>query len=232
MTERFTIFFADKAELERELKSNLRIGGAFFRGDLGCAEGATCEIVLVHPDDGGTLALPGRVVSVVPGGAGLAFEGFDAEVRRRIEEFVTPPSGGPVPAVRATTAQERVRGLAVPDAQRIAREGEIGERVAVERLYGKLVWKDLLENARVTIPEVARIARMGSLPLPLLEQIVNNRSWLAAGQVRRALLTNPRLSREQAARVLASLPRHELKVVPRQTTYTAQVRELARKLLQ
>jgi hypothetical protein len=232
MTESFTILFEDKAALERELDSNLRIGGAFFRGALEGAAGSACEIVLVHPDDGSTLALPGRVVSIVPGGAGLAFEGFDAKVRRLIEEFVTPPDAGPVPAERTATAQERVRGLAVPEAQRIAREGEIGERVAVERLYGKLVWKDLLENVRVTVPEVARIARMGSLPLPLLEQIVNNRSWLGAGQVRRALLTNPRLSREQAARVLASLPRHELKVVPRQTTYTAQVRELARKLLQ
>ena len=41
-------------------------------------------------------------------------------------------------------------------------------------MYGKNVWEALLRNPRLTAPEVARIARMGQLPRPLIEIIVGS----------------------------------------------------------
>jgi len=127
--------------------------------------------------------------------------------------------------------QERVRGLTMAQQQKVARSGELSDRVALERLYGKSVWETLLNNARLTPPEVLRIARMGALPQPLLELIVGNRSRLASPQVRRALLANRRLTRAMIAIVLQATPRNELKLMHKQTAYPAIVRETAAKLL-
>ena len=82
--------------------------------------------------------------------------------------------------------QERLRGLSVAEQLRVARGGSVTERVVLERLYGKIVWEALLRNTHVTVPEVARLARLGTLPRPLLELIVGNPAWLQVPQVRRA----------------------------------------------
>ncbi|MCP4445343.1 MAG: hypothetical protein GY811_08370 [Myxococcales bacterium] len=128
------------------------------------------------------------------------------------------------------SAQERVRNLSMADQQKVARSGELADRVALERLYGKAVWETLLHNPRLTPPEVLRIARMASLPKPLLDLIVNNRGWLSSPQVRRALLANRRLTKNMVATVLRATPKNELKIMHRQTAYPPIVREAAAKL--
>lgn len=134
-------------------------------------------------------------------------------------------------APRRAPLHERVRNLSVAEQLKLAHQGEQQERILLERLYGKTVWEALLRNPRLTAPEVARIARMGALPKPLLEIIVGNGAWLQVPEVRRALLGNPRLAPEQIVRVLRLLPKHELKLVPAQLAYPAAVRDVARRLL-
>lgn len=128
------------------------------------------------------------------------------------------------------TINERLRNLGYSDQVKLAREGDQAERTVLERIYGHTVWEPLLANARITVAEVGRIACKGALPLPLIETIVGNGGWLANAQVRRGLLTNPRLAREQVARVLRAMPASELKLVPKQSIYSSTVREIARKL--
>jgi hypothetical protein len=126
---------------------------------------------------------------------------------------------------------ERLRNLNAAEQHRIARDGDVNERVLLERIYGKAVWEPLLRNPRLGLPEVARIARMGALPRPLIEIIVGNAGWLKSPEVRRALLSNPRLGADQIPRVLRLLARHELRLVPAQTAYPPPVRDAARRLL-
>jgi hypothetical protein len=78
---------------------------------------------------------------------------------------------------------------------------------------------------------VARIARKGTLPRPLVEVVAANASWLAAGEVQRALLSNPRASAAVIGKALHAMPRAELARVPQQTAYPAAVRQAAKKLL-
>lgn len=132
---------------------------------------------------------------------------------------------------RPRNAQERVRGLGIAEQQKIARTGEQGDRVALERMYGKNVWEALLKNPRLTAPEAARISRMGSLPTPLLDLIVSNRSWISSAQVRRGLLSNRRLSKDMVLSVLRATPKSELRLMPKQNAYPVLVREAAAKLL-
>jgi hypothetical protein len=126
---------------------------------------------------------------------------------------------------------ERLRKLNLTQQQKIARSGELGERVMLERLYSKGVWESLIHNPKLTIPEVARIARKGTIPRPLLEHIVENNTWIQAPVVRRALLGNPRISGEGIMKLLRITPKHELKAIYKTTTYSSQVREAARKVL-
>ena len=103
--------------------------------------------------------------------------------------------------------------------------------MTLERIYGKTVWEHLLRNPRLTAPEVARLARLGTLPRTLIELIVNNGAWLQIPEVRRALLANPRLGVDQVLRVLRLLPKHELKVAASLMTYPLTVRDAAKRLL-
>ena len=75
---------------------------------------------------------------------------------------------------------------------------------------------------------MARLARMGTMPRPLLELIVGNAAWLQVPQVRRALLSNPRLPQDAVQKVLQLLPRDELQLVPQVTAYPAAVRMAAK----
>jgi hypothetical protein len=143
-----------------------------------------------------------------------------------------PPATPETEAGRhALQLHERLRGLTVVQQLKIAHAGEMQERILLERLYGKTVWEALLRNPRITAQEVARIARMGALPRPLIEQIVANGGWLQIPEVRRALLTHPRLQTDQIIRVLRLLPKPELKLAMSQNAYPMAVREQARKLL-
>jgi len=240
----FQAEFEDRAHLEREYDSNLRNGGLFVAGARGADRDDACVVELVHPDSDERLELEARVVYVAgdgPGlGIGVAFTGFDGDLRERIEAFVR--QGGEAAGagesedfedkvVGGDSVHERMRGLSMADAHKVAREGEVNERIVLERIYGKAVWEPLLRNPRLTVPEVARIARMGALPLPLLELIVASGAWLASPTVRRALLGNPRLSGEMMLKVLRATPRHELKLIPKQPGYSAAIKAAARRLL-
>jgi hypothetical protein len=132
---------------------------------------------------------------------------------------------------RAPQLHERLRNLSIAQQLKVAQGVHAHARILLERMYGKSVWEALLRNPRLTAPEVTRIARMGALPRPQLELIVGNGAWLQIPELRRALLGNPRLTPDQIPRILRLLPRHELKLVPTQTAYSAAVREVARRML-
>ena len=76
----------------------------------------------------------------------------------------------------AQNVHERVRGFSAAEQMRCAREGELPERVALERVYGKAVWEALLENPRVTVPEIALAARQSSYPMPVRQAAKKLRS--------------------------------------------------------
>lgn len=242
--------------LARE-RANLQRGSVVAAGLTGLTRGADLEVELAFPS-GARLTLPGRAVLTSADATIFAFDGADLSGLARLlaDELAAagpPPAAAtpaeapgpaddpapaaeeeeedPAPGTHPHNVQERLRGLSVVEQLRVARDGGLTERVALERLYGKVVWEALLRNARITVPEVSRLARMGTMPRPLLELIVGNPAWLQVPQIRRALLSNPRLSPEMVHKVLAVLPRDELQVVPQITAYPPSVRMAAKALL-
>lgn len=227
--------FDNLQALEHELENNLKMGGLFVRGSHGLTERQPCQITLVHPTSGATLTLDARVVWIVTAGdgagTGVQIEGFDSDCEARIRAFVKAP----IRSARSPTSDrglalnpnERVRNLSASEQRRVAREGDVQERVALERLYGKNVWEALLRNPRLTVPEVSRIARMGNLPTPLIDQIASNAGWCRSAQVRRALLSHPRLSKANARKILNLTPKRELRLIAQQSIYPQLIRNLA-----
>lgn len=180
------------------------------------AEWASDEVAVVA-ERAGTGADPGA-----DGGAPALAVG-SGELDVPADDAGEPAPGEPV--------QQRLRHLPLAQQIKKAHSAELHERILLERMYGKNVWEALLRNPRLTAPEVARIARVASLPRPLIEIIVGNGAWLQIPEVRRALLVNPRLGTDQILRVLRLLPKHELKLVAVQTSYPYPVRDAARRLL-
>jgi hypothetical protein len=163
-----------------------------------------------------------------PASAAQAASTEDADV---LDEPAEDESSSPSELQAKPPPLERLRRLSPNEQQKIARSGDLNDRVMLERLYGKGVWEGLLHNPKLTVPEVARIAQKGTAPRPLLELIIENNSWIQAPIVRRALLGNPRVSSEAILKLLRITPKHELKIIYKTTTYSTQVREAARKVL-
>lgn len=226
-------------DLERE-RPNLEHGSVVAAGVSGLAVGAFCDVELTFPS-GERVTFPARVVLTTGPGTVLALDdpralaATLAAAPAPLPPLQGAPAAAPSPdppdeeGVHApANVQERLRGLTVTEQLRVARDGTLTERVVLERIYGKAVWETLLRNHHLTVPEVSRLARMGTMPRPLLELIVGNPAWMQVPQVRRALLSNPRLSQDMVHKVLALLPRDELKIVPQITAYPPAVRMAAK----
>jgi hypothetical protein len=210
----------------------------------GVALDLPAEVVFVKADD------PGK-------GIGVHIQDFGPSVQDKLRAFMQTATAAPClsqppantepdpeqptadqdtadqsPAQRVAVAalHDRLRGMPVVAQLKLAREGGLTERVALERIYGKSVWDALLQNQRISPPEVARIARMGTATAAILETIAANGAWLASGEVRRALLTNPRLPEDGVLRALRAMPKHELNQVCNQTHYQPRVRRVAKML--
>lgn len=138
--------------------------------------------------------------------------------------------GSPQHAIVAARAA-KLRNLTPEQRIHYARSSIQEERVLLERIYGSVVWELLLHNPKITVPEVARMARKGSISRPLLDFITDNEQWIRHSLVRRALLANPRLTGDSITKVLRCLPPRELKLVPQQSAYPQAVRQAATRLM-
>lgn len=222
--------------------------GGVFVPDADLELNDTCELVV--RGHAGEMALPARVVYIDPvRGTGLELLGFGPTIKERIVALATAPPASE-PAIepppddagddeedeadtpeRPKNLQDRLRGLTLAQQVRKANSSDPSTRIMLERMYGKNVWDALLRNPGLTAPEVARLSRLGTLPRVLLEVIVTNNTWLQVPEVRRALLSNPRLGTDQITRVLRLLPKHELKLASTIPAYPHSVRSLAKKMI-
>ncbi len=250
MTE-LRLAYPNVSALVADHQDNLRKGRAFVVGAADLAERERCRLLLVHPESGEVLALDAEVVWVkrdAPG-AGVGVQILDAgeALRERLRRFVEgSPTGETAEAVdedqpdavqpereghAARNVHERVRALSLRERETMARQGTLTERVALERAFGSSVWEGLLQNPQLTPSEVARIAKNGALPRPLVQVIVGNAGWLAVPEVQRALLGNPRVGGPHLERVLHATSRGDLERIASSPAYRPEVKQAVNRLL-
>jgi hypothetical protein len=235
-----------RAELPNLLKRRAFVAGAE------CAVMRTaCGLSIVHPVTGAKLVLAAEVVFAEPAGprkgVGVELRAIDATTLTAFVEGTASEAANaaePVSSVvaspapddedrdgRAKSLYEKVRTFSARERETCARSGALPERIALERCFGSSVWEGIVQNPQVTPPEVARIARNGTLPKNVLGIIVANGAWLSIGEVQRALLSNSRVKGSELDRVLRALAPSELRRVVQQTAYRAVVRQAAQKLV-
>lgn len=227
-----TLRFESAQALRDEHEANLKHGRAFVVGARGFEPLSACELILVHPESDAEFAVAGEIVMVrdddVLCGVGIQLHGLDID---ELARFVAGPSRASQFPGRVANRHEQLRAMSMVEQLKLARQGDLNDRVALERYVGKPLWEALLDNPRITVAEVARIAKKGTAPRILIERIVDNGGWIQNGLVRRGLLSNPKLTPEGIIKVLRVMPRPELKLIEKQTAYPQAVRDTARKLM-
>ncbi len=227
--KRFELRPASRELLVADHHDNLEKGRAFVAGAGGVVERERCEIAIVHPESEDELLLEAEAVWITSDGVGFAVLDLSDERKQELAAFVS--AGAPArDAPPARHVQERIRSLTLRERDELARRGSLVERVALERIYGTAVWESLLQNPQLTPPEVARIARNGTLSKPLVAVIAGNPAWLAHGEVQRALLSNPRCTGPHVERVLRAMKPTDLARLAKQCPYRAEVRAPAQRL--
>lgn len=245
------LIYESHESLALDCERSLCKARAFVAGATGLAARERCllEIAVANATDEG-FCLDAEAVWIDAAGVGLELLGLDSAKKADLLQFVRDGSGAakresvacgdaerpgdpaPPPDAIPQNVHERIRSLSAREREAMARRGSLPERVALERAYAGAVWEGLLQNPQLTPPEVARIAKNGTLPRPLVGIVVSNSGWLATPEVQRALLSNPRCAGPQLERVLRAMPRGELSRLVQHCPYRAEVRTLARKLTQ
>ncbi len=223
--EQLKLAFKSIGDLQTAYDNDLRHLRAIVPGKCKTQMLAACKLAIRHPVSREQLVLDARVVSIIESPPAVCLELMNVD---GLDDAWLKPKRKPTRAMRHEVELSK---LSRTEQTKLARNGEVQQRVTLERMFGKAVWDALLRNPRITIPEVARIARKGTVPRPLLDLIVENSSWAKTGPVRRALLSNPRMSTPSIMRVLQMTPKNELKLVEKQLSYPASVRQAARRLL-
>jgi hypothetical protein len=167
-----TLTVADRTELQALFDEDLSKGRAFVPGATGVEAFEACELCLEHA--GRMHKLRAEVVFIklegIRCGVGLQLSSFDAAALAELTAFVhaaTTKSTEPAASEGgAGSMHDRVRTLSPVEQQKVAANGTLPERVTLERIFGPNVWEALLANPRLTLPEVATIARKGTVPRP------------------------------------------------------------------
>ncbi|HTM45054.1 MAG TPA: hypothetical protein VL137_08880 [Polyangiaceae bacterium] len=242
--------FDSPEALRREYDANLRHGRAFVAGASGVERLATCLLQLERMDTSAVLELNAQVVLVADSGPmrGVALQMNEGPWREQLAEFVkdvidegaegeqeTTPEGGEEqdddhdeqarPGLMDRRAQ--IRRMSLAERSRVAHGSSLEDRVLLERIFGSSVWEMLLRSGTLTPPEIANIARKGSLPTPLLEMVVDNAGWIRQDVVRRALLTNVRTPPHCVIKILQAAPKAEVKLITESAgSYPSRVRSV------
>ncbi|MEM9192092.1 MAG: hypothetical protein AAGF12_23165 [Myxococcota bacterium] len=234
MRIRFELRPASVEELRTAFEAHFRLGKAFIPDVNGHEPFTPCTVTIHHPHGGDPIVVGGTVMSplhvqVDEGGVEIMLDDGLLETLREFTRREPPRSGS---EAKALSPALRLKPLTMNEKLKLARtSASLTDRTALERMLDRSGWEALLQNPRITIPEIARIARKGTVPRPLIEQIVDNGRWSRNATVRRALLSNPKLTRGLVLKILRQTPRHELKLVPKQTAYPPLVRSVAKELL-
>ena len=153
-------------------------------------------------------------------------ESHNARNRREREERMNiAPESASVMYVRKKVPDEvekmplrrRIQRMGMEDKINLALSGSREERMALAQDGNRNIHHYLLKNAKLTIDEVAFMARLTSLNPDVLDKIAENPGYTQNPQVTRALVFNPRTPIRTAVRLLDRLPRSDVLLLSKRT---------------
>ena len=138
MTVSLLLGFDDVGHLQREMEILVAGRAIVVEEDEQLPVGSHVELVVLHPETGDSFPIKAEVVVHGNSGTRARILGTNL-VRNQLKRFAGLNDA-------SKTVQQRLRKLKMGEVSRLAQTGELEERVALERMYGKAVWELLLSN--------------------------------------------------------------------------------------
>jgi hypothetical protein len=224
----FLLEFESEEELREEHRTNFSNGGLRLPIAEKPALFSTVEITLRGPL-GAEVVVKGTVVAPLPDGVALAIEGDAGAI---LEALLAAPPAEPEPAEKDGSNWDRLRGLSRTEKLLLAPKADRTERLVLVQDNDPQVLYSLLKNPRVTVDEVARIAKSSYLTYQTAELILKTSQWAASLDVRVALVHNPKTPPAFALRIVPTLPEAEVKAIARGAATSMALKQAALKRLQ
>ena len=238
-TAAFTVEFESEDELRHEHRTNLAHGALRLATGESIALHTTLLITLRGPWGGEAFARA-TVVAALPDGIALAIDGDAEELLQRllVKNEDDPSSAFGTFSPRAAekgdggeNAWDRMRALSQMEKLLLAIKAERSERALLLQDNDPRVLLSLLRNPRLTVDEVARVAKSAFLTYQIAEVIMKTSQWMANADVRIGLVQNAKTPPAFALRILPTLPVAEIRNVARGGTSMA-LKQAALKLVQ
>jgi hypothetical protein len=226
----FVAQFESEAELREEHRVNLSAQALRLPTDESVPLHASVLVTLVGPA-GGEAFVKGTAVAQLPGAIALAIEGNADDLLARLLP-VAPASSDAVTddADRKQTTWDRMRALSQMEKLLLAVKADRSERGLLLQDNDPRVLLSLLRNPRVTVDEVARIAKSSFITFQVADVIVKTGQWMANLEVRLALVHNPKTPPAMGLAILPTLPESEVRSIARAGTNMALKQAALRRL--
>jgi hypothetical protein len=225
----FTVAFESEEELREEHRVNLAHGALRLPTTETVALDTTLLVTLRGPW-GGEMFARATAVALLPDGIALALDGDpDEQLARLLGRTVADEPEDETPEKRQNT-WDRIRGLSQMEKLLLAVKAERSERALLLQDNDPRVLLSLLRNPRLTVDEVARLAKSSFLNFQIADVIVKTTQWTSSLDVRLALIRNPKTPPAFALQILPTLPESEVRSIARAGTNMALKQAALRRL--
>jgi hypothetical protein len=215
----FVAQFDSEEELQEEHRTNLSQGALRLPTPETVPLHAPLAVTLRGPH-GGEVDVKATVVAQLPGAIALLVDGdADERLRRLLAKSESKEN-----------AWDRMRALSQMEKILLAVKADRTERALLLQDNDPRVLLSLLRNPRLTVEEVARLAKSPHLTFQIADVIVKAAQWMSSLDVRLGLIHNPKTPPAFALRILPTLPDAEVRAVARGGTSMALKQAALRKL--
>ncbi len=240
----FTATFESEQELRDEHRANLSAGALSLPSSEAVPLHTKLLVTLVGPW-GGQAFVQATVVAPLPNAIALAIAGNADEILARLlmretAQLVEPSNedsakqssteSADEERERKQTAWDRMRTLSQMEKILLAVKADRSERSLLLQDSDPRVLLSLLRNPRLTVDEVARIAKSTFLTYQVADAIAKTGQWTAALEVRLALIHNAKTPPAIAMAILPTLPESEVRTIARTGTNMALKQAALRRL--
>jgi hypothetical protein len=126
---------------------------------------------------------------------------------------------------------QKIQKLAVSDRIKLAMRCGAEERTILIKDANKQVMLAVLENPKITEPEIEAVANNRTAPEEALRAISKNREWMKNYSIQLALIRNPKTPPGVSVRFVGSLKKKDLKLLEINRGVSEAVRAAAKKAL-
>jgi len=221
----FSAQFESEEELLEEQRVNLSAGGLFLRTAENVALHTVLMVTLRGPWNA-EAEVRATVVTKLSDGLALMIDGDTSSIAERLLEKPAEPLDETDPK----TSWDRVRARSQMEKLLLAVKADRAERAVLVQDNDPRVLLSVLRNPRLTVDEVARIAKSSFLNYQIADVIMKTGQWMASLDVRLALIQNPKTPQAFGLRILPTLPDSEVRAIARGGTNMALKQAAIRRL--